>query len=126
MQKRLAALAASLVLTALAGCASMQPGSGPVKVSNGMLVDAQGMTLYTFDRDAAGKSACNGPCVAMWPPVMAAADAKTMSEFTVVKRDDGAGQWAYKGKPVYRFKDDMAVGDTKGENFRGVWHIARP
>src|SRR3712207_7966199 len=31
--------------------------------SNGKaLVDAKGMTLYVFDRDTAGKSACNGQC----------------------------------------------------------------
>ena len=27
-----------------------------------VLTDAKGMTLYTFDKDAGGKSACNGPC----------------------------------------------------------------
>lgn len=127
MQHRFAILAASLALAALTGCAStaMAP---PLKVGNGMLTDNGNMTLYTFDRDTAGsgKSACNGPCVAMWPPAMAPADAKPVGDFTVVMRDDGGAQWAYKGKPVYRFKDDMAAGDTKGENFRNVWHIAKP
>ncbi|MCZ2499235.1 hypothetical protein GN316_20960 [Xylophilus sp. Kf1] len=127
MKRRLVSLAASLTLAALAGCATTATAP-PLKMSNGMLTDAGGMTLYTFDRDTAGsgKSACNGPCVAMWPPAAAAADAGPVGDFTVVTRDDGGRQWAYKGRPVYRFKDDMAAGETKGENFRNVWHIARP
>ena len=40
--------------------------------------DAKGMTLYTFDKDAGGKSACNGPCATNWPPLMAGADAKAI------------------------------------------------
>ena len=32
-------------------------------------VDAKGITLYTFDKDAGGKSTCNGPCAENWPPL---------------------------------------------------------
>jgi predicted lipoprotein with Yx(FWY)xxD motif len=35
-------------------------------------VDAKGMTLYTFDMDAGGKSMCNRPCAENWPALMAA------------------------------------------------------
>ena len=31
------------------------------------LADAKGMTLYTFKKDSAGKSACAGECVTRWP-----------------------------------------------------------
>src|SRR5258706_4836876 len=37
-------------------------------------VDAKGMTVYTFNKDAAGKSACNGPCPATRPAVAPAGD----------------------------------------------------
>ena len=42
----------------------------PAKLADGVLVAANGMTLYTFDKDMAnsGKSACNGPCATLWPP----------------------------------------------------------
>jgi hypothetical protein len=65
-------------------------------------VNGAGMTLYTFDRDTvgSGKSVCNGPCATNWPPLMAAADAQPSGEWTVVKRDDGSSQWAYKGRPL--------------------------
>ena len=48
-------------------------------MKDGMMVDAKGMTLYTFDRDVAGsgKSVCNGDCAVKWPPMMAA-DAMTI------------------------------------------------
>ena len=90
-------------------------------------VDAKGMTLYTFDKDAAGKSMCNGPCAENWPPLAAAADAKPTADMTVVVRDDGKKMWAYKGKPLYTFKQDTAPGETKGDGFlNGAWHMAKP
>ncbi|MDB5625851.1 MAG: Secreted repeat protein, partial [Tardiphaga sp.] len=91
------------------------------------LVDAKGMTLYTFDKDVGGKSMCNGPCAGNWPPLEAAADAKPTGDMTIVVRDDGKKMWAYKSKPLYTFKQDMAAGDTKGDGFlNGAWHMATP
>lgn len=91
------------------------------------LVDGKGMTLYVFDKDAGGKSACNGPCAQNWPPLAAAADAKPAGDWTIVARDDGSKMWAYKGKPLYTWKNDKAPGDTTGDGFaNGVWHVAKP
>ncbi|WPB57638.1 hypothetical protein [Xylophilus sp. GOD-11R] len=115
-----------LALSALACGTAL--AAAPVKTSGGMLVNQDGMTLYTFDNDAAGsgKSACNGPCATLWPPVMAEADAKPEGDMTIVTRDDGARQWAYKGKPVYLYKSDMKPGDATGDNFRNIWHVVKP
>jgi predicted lipoprotein with Yx(FWY)xxD motif len=90
------------------------------------LVDAKGMTLYIFDRDATGKSNCNGQCAVAWPPFAAAADAKPPGDWTVVTRDDGSKQWAYKGKPLYLFNKDIKPGDVNGDGVNSVWHIAAP
>jgi predicted lipoprotein with Yx(FWY)xxD motif len=90
------------------------------------LVDMKGMTLYTFDRDAAGKSNCNGTCAQNWPPLMAAADAKASGDWSLVKRDDGSMQWAYKGKPLYTWVKDTKAGDTTGDGVNQVWHVAMP
>lgn len=101
----------------------------PVKAEAGMLVGASGMTLYTFDTDAAGsgKSACNGPCAQNWPPPLLAADADRASgDYSIVTRDDGSRQWAYKGKPLYFWSKDAKPGDTSGDGVKGVWRIARP
>ena len=63
------------------------------------MADSAGMTLYSFDKDAGGKSACNGPCAANWPPLLATGDGKASGDWTIVARDDGSKQWAFKGKP---------------------------
>ena len=106
--------------TAPAGVKTQKTAAGEV------LADSKGMTLYTFDRDTTGKSACSGPCAQNWPPLAASADAKSMGEWTVVTRDDGTKQWAYKGKPLYTFAKDSKPGDTSGEGFNKVWHVAKP
>jgi len=97
----------------------------PASMTDGVLTNAAGMTLYTFDKDSGGKSACNGPCAANWPPLMAAADAKASGDWTIVTRDDGGRQWAYKGKPVYSWVKDQKPGDKTGDGFNNVWHVAR-
>ena len=104
----------------------MDPAA-PARSVDGVLVGANGMTLYTFDRDTApGKSACNGPCAANWPPLMAPAGATASGDWSIVTRDDGSKQWAYKGKPVYLYKSDMKAGDMTGDNFKNVWHVIKP
>jgi predicted lipoprotein with Yx(FWY)xxD motif len=37
-----------------------------------VLTDANGMTLYTFDKDTNGdgKSVCNDDCAVKWPPLL--------------------------------------------------------
>jgi predicted lipoprotein with Yx(FWY)xxD motif len=49
-----------------------------------------------------------------------------MGEWTVVTRDDGTKQWAHKGKPLYTFAKDSKPGETAGEGFNKVWHVAKP
>ena len=120
------AFVATLLMTA-AGPA-MSGTNVPVKAEAGMLVGTSGMTLYTFDTDAAdsGKSACNGPCAQNWPPLQAADVDRGSGDYTVVTRDDGSRQWAYKGKPLYFWSKDAKPGDTSGDGVKGVWRIARP
>ena len=90
------------------------------------LVDAKGMTLYTFDKDTAGKSACNGGCATNWPP-FTATGASASGDWTVVTRDDGTQQWAYKGKPLYTWSKDTKPGDTTGDGLlNNQWHVAHP
>ena len=115
------ALSATLVLAQ----AAMPAKVGDTAMGKAM-TNGAGMTLYTFDRDSAGKSACNGPCAQNWLPFAAMADAKTSGDWSVIARDDGAKQWAYKGKPLYAWTKDAKAGDTTGDGVNGVWHIAKP
>ncbi|WP_298235025.1 hypothetical protein [uncultured Azohydromonas sp.] len=129
MRTKTTTLAALVLAGLLQACASMGGGgSAPAMVSGGALVGSNGMTLYTFDRDPAGggKSACNGPCAANWPPLTAAADARDQGDWSVITRDDGSRQWAYKGKPLYYWVKDTKPGDRTGDGFNQVWHTATP
>jgi predicted lipoprotein with Yx(FWY)xxD motif len=127
MYKTLALAASAATVFIASGCANMAAPAAPAMLASGALVAPNGMTLYTFDKDAAGsgKSTCNGPCAALWPPLMAGAADQSAGAYTVVTRDDGSRQWAYKGKPVYFYKPDQKAGDRTGDNFRDVWHIIK-
>jgi predicted lipoprotein with Yx(FWY)xxD motif len=70
-----------------------------------MLADVKGFTLYVTERDKEpGKSTCFGPCAAEWPPLRAEVDTKPFGDWSLVPRDDGRPQWAYKGRPLYRYR----------------------
>ena len=131
MKQVFAAVIAAAVLAIAATPASAQtaaPATVGDTAKGKVLVDAKGMTLYTLDRDSApNKSSCNGQCAINWPPLAVAANAKDMGSWTIVTRDDGSKQWAYKGKPLYFWKDDKKPGDVEGDGRgNGVWHVAAP
>ena len=117
-------LFAGVLLAATCGLAAADASVKPV---NGAMVAANGMTVYTFDADPAnaGKSACNGPCAALWPPLMVAGGEQPSGAYSVVVRDDGGRQLAYKGKPLYFYKADQKAGDRTGDNFKEVWHLVK-
>ena len=116
MTRKAAILVSSLALTILPPAASQAAS---------MLTAKNGMTLYTFDKDSGGASACYEDCAKKWPPY-AAKTGETMGEgWTMVKRRDGHSQWAYDGKPVYFFADDKKKGDALGDGKGGVWHVVK-
>jgi predicted lipoprotein with Yx(FWY)xxD motif len=101
--------------------------SGPTSV----LVDANGMTLYTWEGDQPATSACNDACAAAWPPVTA--DARPMvgaglsRALGIIARDDGTSQVTFNNMPLYRFARDTAPGDMNGAGstgFGAAWHVA--
>jgi len=98
----------------------------PAAIKDGMLVDDSGMTLYTYDKDSLGKSACVDKCAENWPPLQADMEAEAGGDWTAIERSDGTMQWAYKGRPLYTFMQDNAPGDMNGEGKGGVWHMAKP
>ncbi|MEM9582912.1 MAG: hypothetical protein AAGA08_07325 [Pseudomonadota bacterium] len=91
-----------------------------------ILTGANGMTLYTFDKDSKGKSNCYGGCAGSWPPYLAKAGAKAPAAgFALIKRKDGTMQWAKNGAPLYFWAGDAKPGDTTGDGVGGVWHLAK-
>ncbi len=114
----------------LAACASMTGGAmAPyTKVNDGMLVGSNNMTLYTFAKDAAGsgKSMCNGPCATNWPPLLVDGSPAVSGDYSVITRDDGKKQLAFKGMPLYFWVKDTKPGDKTGDGFlNGAWKIVK-
>jgi len=125
-------LSAALAIAALALVARADHHAVKVakdEKAGSYLTDAKGMTLYTFKKDAAGKSACAGECVVKWPIYFrekVGADPKLAADFGTITREDGQKQTTYKGMPLYYFAGDKGAGDLKGQGLKDVWFVAAP
>jgi predicted lipoprotein with Yx(FWY)xxD motif len=126
MRKSFIVAIAVAAMATSAAFAQMTPTKIGDSAKGKVLTNDSGMTLYVFDKDADGKSACNGGCTGLWPPLMAVASATAAGDYTIIARDDGSKQWAYKKRPLYTWKNDQKPGDITGDGFGGVWHIAQP
>lgn len=107
---------------------SVGSASGVGKV----LVDSQGMTLYYFEKDQGGKSACYGACAKAWPPYTGTPKAEggaMASEAGTTKRSDGTVQVTYAGWPLYTFEGDSKPGEDNGTDskaFGASWYPLHP
>ena len=121
------ATAAAAALTLIALVAVAATAAAPAATANGVLATPAGATLYTYDKDAAnsGKSTCNGPCATNWPPLAAKAGDTPDGDYSIVTRDDGSKQWAFRGWPLYTFAKDAKAGDTTGDGKGNVWHVVK-
>jgi predicted lipoprotein with Yx(FWY)xxD motif len=140
---RLAAIALPLIALVVAGC-----GSGSASPTKGVhaagatvtvrstslgkvLVDSSGRTLYLFEKDHNGRSACSGSCAGNWPPVTVSgrptAGAGVMASLLgTTRRSDGTREVTYAGHPLYRYAGDAKAGDTNGEGlniFGAEWYV---
>lgn len=117
---------------------SPEPSPGPVQIKakdvNGfgkVLVDDKDMTLYLFEKDKGGKSACSGECAKQWPPVITtekptAGPGVNASWLATMDREDGTKQVTYHGWPLYHFVKDTKPGDMNGQGmteFGGPWFM---
>jgi predicted lipoprotein with Yx(FWY)xxD motif len=133
------ALAAVAAIGLSAGVAAGAAGpSGPAKVGvrstslGKVLVNSKGVTLYLFEKDKHGKSACSGACAKNWPPLLTkgkptASGGASSSKLGTTKRSDGTTQVTYGGHPLYTFVvDKNKPGSTKGEGvdaFGAEWYV---
>lgn len=117
-------LAVALTASLSATAALAQDPMG-VKRAEGVLTDPAGKPLYTFVMDTMkGMSHCTGPCATAWPPFEAASGAKAAGDWSLITREDGAKQWAYKDKPLYTFAKDAAGKPGTGEASSN-WKLAK-
>lgn len=132
----------AIVLAAtVAGLAQARAGThGGATVSTAasklgrILVDSRGRTLYLFEKDARGRSACAGTCAGYWPPLLTRAE-PTAGHNTkrallgVIRRSNGTRQVTYAGHPLYRFVQDTRAGQTNGQglrDFEAGWYVLSP
>ena len=148
-----AGLTLAAVALAAAACSSAAGGSGPapgsgtapargasnaattITTKNGpdgtYLTDRAGDSLYLWEKDTPGHSACSGACAAAWPPVKAAGQVTASggarsSLLGTVTRPDGTRQVTYKGWPLYTFAGDSGAGQVNGQgsdNFGAKWWL---
>jgi predicted lipoprotein with Yx(FWY)xxD motif/plastocyanin len=94
------------------------------------LTDSGGRTLYYFDRDSKGVSACSGPCEANWPIFyqenIQAPTGTMQGDFGTLVRADGKMQTTYKGYPLYYYAKDLKRGDTTGQGVNDLWYVVDP
>ena len=88
---------------------------------------SQGRTLYVFDSDlGSAGSTCNGDCAETWPPVTVSdADVSNITGLTLITREDGSSQAAYKSRPLYFYSGDSAAGDINGQDITGWWKVGQ-
>ena len=96
-----------------------------------IVVDGNGRTVYVFDKDAEGKSNCEGDCLAKWPAVVAGTgtpqvDGVEASLVGTITRPDGTKQVTLAGHPLYLFASDSKAGETDGQGFGGIWWVVSP
>jgi predicted lipoprotein with Yx(FWY)xxD motif len=121
------------------GSAGKGESSGAVSVATvgdlgKVLVDSKGFTLYYFEKDKGGKSACYGACASAWPPLTTGGAPHAMSGaessmLGTTKRKDGTTQVAYAGWPLYTYVADTKPGEDKGTDvkaFGASWYPLHP
>jgi predicted lipoprotein with Yx(FWY)xxD motif len=127
--------AAALVSLAVLGGALAAGDSQGARVSAAnsslgkIIVDGRGRTLYLFEKDTRGHSACSGSCAMYWPPLITrgkpiAGRGLKKSLLGTIRRANGARQVTYAGHPLYRYVLDTRAGQTNGEgldDFGGGW-----
>ena len=117
------------------GSSSTGSGGGAVSVASvgdlgKVLVDSEGLTLYYFEKDKAGKSACYGACASAWPPLTTSGAPHAMngaesSKLDTARRTDGTTQVTYAGWPLYTYAADSKPGEDNGTDVRafgGAWY----
>ena len=82
-----------------------------------------GLTLYVFDSDlGTSGSTCNDECATTWPPVVVDdAEVDNIPGLSLITRDDGSAQAAFKGRPLYFYANDTAAGEANGQAVNFAW-----
>jgi len=127
MSRFLIISASLFLLASSAFAATPNKDDPPFRQRGDILVEIKGRGVYTYDGDKiANQSDCFAQCRLLWPPMYADPEAKPKGSFTIfTRKDDGKLQWAFKGKPLYRWVSDIKRGDAGGDGVAGVWRLIK-
>jgi predicted lipoprotein with Yx(FWY)xxD motif len=117
--------------------AAAKPTTRPATVTTArtglgqIVADGRGRSLYLFEKDSKGRSACSGACTVYWPPLLTSGKASAIkgakaSLLGSIRRADGSRQVTYAGHPLYLFSGDTRRGQTNGEglkDFGASWYV---
>ena len=128
-----ASLAAGASATSHSAAAVATVSTGSSSLGR-ILIDGKGRTLYLFEKDRQGRSACSGTCATYWPPLLAhgkptAGRGAKASLIGTIRRADGTKQVTYAGHPLYRYLPDTKPGQTLGQDshlFGASWYVLSP
>jgi predicted lipoprotein with Yx(FWY)xxD motif len=91
------------------------------------LVSTEGLTLYAFEENPAHPlpgCGVGSDCARSWRPLEAGTIANPAGDFTVIARQDGITQWAYRGHPLYFFDGDRKPGEVRGAGVDNRFRVA--
>jgi predicted lipoprotein with Yx(FWY)xxD motif len=123
-----------LASTALAAHLALALGSSAnATLGESVVVSPQGRTLYTLSPETARHLLCkSGECLKHWPPLTVSSSATKLKSapgvhgrLGILRRSNGTLQVTLRGLPLYRYAEDHARGQAKGEGvegFGGTWH----
>lgn len=139
MRRILVPIAAALIAAGAIAAGAQGAGGTTVTVRSTklgrILVTSRGVTLYLFEKDRGGRSACSGACAQGWPPLLTrgrprAGSGALARKLGTTRRSDGTTQVTYGGHPLYTFVGDGgAPGRTTGEGskaFGAEWYVVGP
>jgi len=87
-----------------------------------LLATANNQSAYVSDRDSPNHSRCDEVCTQTWIPIIAPNIARPHGEWSIIERTSGVHQWAFRGRPLYRYVLDRTHGDSlRGSDVPG-WH----
>ena len=112
-------------LALIAGLATAADITERVTPAGRYFQDAKGFPLYFYARDVTpGVSTCVGDCAKSWPPLQPASAAPNLKDFKRIAREGTTEQWAYRGRPLYRYAKDKTPSQPLGDRVGNAWSVA--
>jgi predicted lipoprotein with Yx(FWY)xxD motif len=139
--RRTTSLAAVIIAITLAACSkgtttapAASGGANAATVQMGStslgstLTNADGRTLYLYEKDTGTTSTCTGACLAEWPALTVtgqptAGTGLDASMLGTTTSSDGKTQVTYNGHPLYLYVGDTASGDVNGQGVEDFFAV---